>query len=395
LRVLQIHNSYQFAGGEDAVVAAEAELLKSHRETVETYIVSNHDIRGVTERISTALSVGYSHRAREAVRARIASMRPDIVHVHNTFPLLTPSVYDACADAGVPVVQTLHNYRLGCINGLLLRNGDVCEKCWTGSPYWGALHACYRDSTFGSLAASVAYARHRRADTWNTKVTRFIALCEFAAKKFEAFGIDPEKIVVKPNFAEDPGRVTDGGDRHGALFVGRLSPEKGILDLIEAWREISYPLTVIGDGPLLDEIRRRATSQVRLVGRYSGPEILREMKKAAFLVVPSRCYESSPPRVIIEAFACGLPVVGSAIGAIEEVVEKSNAGRLFAPGSADQLRATITTLISDGSALGGLSTRAREYYRQHFTPERSYEQLREIYEQCIRTAVSKSNPVGV
>jgi len=116
LRVLQVHNSYQFAGGEDAVVAAEAELLKSHRETVETYIVSNHDIRGVTERISTALSVGYSHRAREAVRARIASMRPDIVHVHNTFPLLTPSVYDACADAGVPVVQTLHNYRLGCIN---------------------------------------------------------------------------------------------------------------------------------------------------------------------------------------------------------------------------------------------------------------------------------------
>ena len=377
MRILQIHNTYQQGGGEDAVVANESRLLHEHGDTVETYSVSNNEIRSVLDKFSAAVSVGYSYKARKTVSQKISKFRPDVAHVHNTFPLLTPSVYDACAQHQVPVVQTLHNYRIGCINGFLLRQGAVCEKCWQGSPHWGAVHGCYRGSRIGSIAPSIAFAYHRYADTWNRKVSCFIALTEFARAKFEEFGVQADKIAVKPNFVDDPGQPL-GQARNGALFVGRLSREKGIIELVQAWNGIPYPLTVIGDGPLFSEVKRIAPSQVNLVGSLSPPEVRRRMHEAAFLIIPSLWYETFG-MVVVEAFACGLPVLGAAIGGVKELLASGAGGRLFAPASVPDLKHAIIELIEDDTARLELGRSARALYEKHYTPSHNYQTLKKIY----------------
>ncbi len=379
MRILQVHNRYQLGGGEDAVVASEARLLRSQGDEVETHIVSNDDIRTVGQRISAAVRVGYSRRSRDALLQKIKETKPEVVHVHNTFPLLTPSVYDACIGADVPVVQTLHNYRLGCLSGTLLRDGKICEKCWQGSLYWGTVHGCYRNSHLGSLAVSAAYSFHRSADIWNRKISRFIVMSEFARKKFEAFGLSPEKIAIKSHFVEDPGPRPALPDRHGALFVGRLSHEKGLLPLVEAWNSVDYPLTIVGDGPLIGEIRQRAPANVTLTGQLSPADVRRKMWESELLVVPS-IWNEPFGMVIIEAMACGLPILGSTMGAIPELLGDNLGGRLFAANSTSELHKVVVDFLGNQTKLG-LS--ARKHYETNFTPEISYQLLTNIYRSVL------------
>ena len=236
MHVLQVHNTYQQAGGEDVVVSSEQALLKKYRHQVSQYFVSNDLINGAFQKIITAFQTPYSPEAKKRFAREIAALGPDIVHVHNTFPLLTPSIYDACREAGVPVVQTLHNYRNICANALLMRNGRPCEDCIGGSPYQAVLHRCYRGSRMGSLAVARMIDVHSRKGTWNTKVDRFIALTEFAKAKFIEAGFRETQIAVKSNFVElSETHMTDPIPRNSALFVGRLSEEKGIHTLLRAW----------------------------------------------------------------------------------------------------------------------------------------------------------------
>ena len=230
------------------VVANEAKILLDHGHDVRMWSLRNAEIAGVSSRIVTAFRAPYSMKTRKQVRAVVDDFAPDLVHVHNFFPLLTPSVYDACREAAVPVVQTLHNYRTICAGALLLRDGRPCEDCIGGSPYQGALHGCYRGSRPGSLAVARMIARHRRQGTWQTKVDRFIALTEFAKAKFGEAGFPKDKIAVKPNFVEDVKADASDMPRSGALFVGRLSPEKGISTLLRAWSSLEIPLRIAGDG---------------------------------------------------------------------------------------------------------------------------------------------------
>ncbi|MCZ6862804.1 MAG: glycosyltransferase, partial [Alphaproteobacteria bacterium] len=287
MRILQIHNAYQQAGGEDAVVANEGALLSANGHDVRLWSVDNAAITGPWAKVRTAWQVPYSHAARRRLGRVIADFGPDVAHVHNFFPLLTPSVYDACRDAGVPVVQTLHNYRTVCAGALLLRNGRPCEDCIGGSPYQGALHGCYRGSRLGSLAVAHMIARHRRQGTWRTKVGRFIALTEFAKAKFVEAGFPAEKIAVKPNFVEDRGPQEAETARHGALFVGRLSPEKGIGTVLTAWRDLDVPLRIGGDGPLMSMAQSTASRNVVPLGNLLPEAVNQEMARAAFLVMPS------------------------------------------------------------------------------------------------------------
>jgi glycosyltransferase involved in cell wall biosynthesis len=380
-RILQIHNKYQIAGGEDSVVANEAELLRSNGHTVDQFLVSNSAIAGLRAKIAAAREVVYSMKSRVAVAEQIAFLRPDIVHVHNTFPRLTPAIYDACDEVNVPVVQTIHNFRLGCVNGLLLRNGNVCEKCWASSPYWGAVHACYRDSYVGSFVAARAISFHRSQDTWNRKIGRFIALTEFAKKKLIDLGIVAQKIVVKGNFVFDRALEcadTESSARRGALFVGRFSKEKGIDLLVRAWKEIDYPLTIVGDGPLLAETQASAATHIRFLGQQDSARVRREMRRAAFLVLPSIWYEGFP-MVCAEAFAAGLPVLGAAIGGIPELIG-DDGGDLFFANSIEDLRRAAIELIHSPARCHQLSGLARARYERLYSPEANYSSLLAIYE---------------
>lgn len=381
-RILQVHNSYQQRGGEDIVAENEAALLVANGHEVARFLVSNHEIQDLSQRAQVALSLTWSKQSKLAVAGEIAQWQPDIVHVHNTFPLLTPSIYYACAEAGVPVVQTLHNFRIACGGALFLRDGKTCEKCLHGTPYWGAWHRCYRGSLPGSLAVAHAIAYHRSNNTWNEKVDHFIALTQFARAKFIEAGIAPERISVKPNFAADPLDMSSPPDpdtRSGALFVGRLSTEKGLHVLMEAWRNVPYPLVIAGDGPLGPALRRKAPAHITFTGALAPAEIGRLMASATFLVMPSICYEGFP-MTMVEAYASGLPVLGSAIGSVGELIEDGVTGRLVSPGNAGALASAARDFAANPRAVERMGQAARARYEAEFAPETNYRALMAIYE---------------
>ena len=387
VRVLIIHNSYQQAGGEDAVVTNEHALLDGHGgwET-RLWIVSNDSITGAWTKIATAMRTPYSRAASDRLAAVIADFSPAIVHVHNFFPLLTPSVYDACRTAGVAVVQTLHNYRTICAGSLLQRDGHACEDCIGASPYQAVLHGCYRGSRIGSLPVARMIDVHRRRGTWLRKVDRFIALSAFAKSKFVAAGFPADKIVIKPHFTQDR-PVARPAARAGALYVGRLSAEKGITILLRAWRDIEVPLRVVGDGPLRGLVERAAGSKIVAVGWRTPAKVAEEMARAAWLIVPSVVPENFG-LVIIEAFSQALPVIASRTPTLEGTVNDGDNGLLFATGDAGDLTSKVRWAVRHPEAMRNMGIKARQAYEEKFSPSVNLRQLTRIYEAAIEEARS-------
>jgi len=379
IRVLLAHCRYRERGGEDEVVESEAELLRSRGHPVELLLKDNRAIASLKDAAAAAL---WSHRAARETRALISSFHPDVLHVHNTFPLLSPSIYWAARREGVAVIQTLHNFRLFCAQAMFLRGGQVCEDCIGHLPWRGVLHRCYRDSFSQSAVLVGSLGLHRTLGSYRDKVTRYIALNDFCRGKFVAGGLPAHRVVVKPNFVD-----IDRGPqqaRFGGLFVGRLAPEKGIGTLRDALAEGGTgPLDVIGTGP--EEGALRGLGGVRLLGRLGQAEVQARMRRASFLVLPSVWYENFP-RVLIEAFACGLPVIASRIGALAELVDPGSTGLLFEPGSAPELRQAIEWAQANGSRMEQMGRNARERYERHYTPETNYRRLIAIYEDAMREA---------
>lgn len=382
MRVLIAHNRYQQAGGEDGVVINEARLLAEQGIDVVPFYVSNDIITNWAHKLSVLATVAYNARARDEFAQRIAAVRPDIVHVHNFFPLLTPAIYDACLAAGVPVVQTLHNYRTICAGALLLRDGVPCEQCVGHSPYWGMLYGCYRGSRAASAAVAYMIERHKRERTWHRKVTHFIALSDFARQRFIAGGLPADKIIVKPNvvFAHEPTALQP---RRGALYVGRLSAEKGVLDLIEAWKTIDCPLTIAGDGPLGPQLRAASTPNITFLGNVSRERVYAEMRKAAFLIAPSICYENFP-LAIAEAFACRLPAIVSGMGAMAEIVEDGRTGLHFKPHAPDDLADKVRFALRHEEKLPRMGEEAYRFYERHLSPSANIKSLLAIYVRALR-----------
>jgi glycosyltransferase involved in cell wall biosynthesis len=383
MKILLIHNTYQQAGGEDVVVASEGPLLQKHGHEVHLHSVSNNTIQGLWRKLIAAWHTPYSRWSRRETLRIIKEIAPDVVHVHNFFPLLSPSVYDACRDSGVAVVQTLHNYRTICAGALLMREGKPCEDCIKGTPYQAVLHGCYRGSRLGSLAVARMIDTHRRQGTWATKVDRFIALTEFSKGKFVEAGLPSEKIVVKPNFVEaaEPGTLVDA-DRKGALFVGRLSQEKGIETLLRAWQSLDVPLRIVGDGPLLDMMRGKTPRTVAALGRREPKQIMKEMARAAFLVMPSEWYEGFP-MTLAEAFAQGLPVIASRLGAMEEIIKDKVTGLHFTSGDAEDLAKKVHWASEHPEDMCRMGLKARSIYEEKYTPETNYRQLMAVYGEAI------------
>jgi glycosyltransferase involved in cell wall biosynthesis len=381
MRVLIVHNRYQEAGGEDTVVANEHALLDRHGYETRLWSVSNDVIAGTWGKITAAVRAGYSRPARDDLACVIADFTPTVVHVHNFFPLLSPSIYDACRAAGVAVVQTLHNYRPICAGALLIRDGHPCEDCIGASPYQAAFHGCYRGSRFGSLAAARMIDTHRRRATWSHKVDRFIALSAFSKAKFVAAGFPADRIVVKPNFAKDC-RITTTTERSAALYVGRLSAEKGLGMLLKAWNGLDMPLRIVGDGPLRELVKSATGPSVVAVGWKTPVEVAADMAQSAFLILPSHVYENFP-LVIAEAFCQGLPVIASRIGAQEEIVEDGATGLLFSPGDADDLASKVRWAHQHPGEIRIMGANARKVYEERYTPSVNFGQLTKIYDAAI------------
>jgi glycosyltransferase involved in cell wall biosynthesis len=383
MRILVIHNQYQRSGGEDGVVRSEVALLRSKGHEVELMEENNDSIVRWTDAVRTSADCVYSIAAANVTRRCIGQFRPDLAHIHNFFPRLSPSVHYTCHAAGIPVVQTLHNYRLLCPGGTLSRDGKVCDECIGKAIAWPSVaHGCYRGSRVASAAVTNMLTIHRAIGTWTRTVDCFIAPTEFARQKFIQGGLPEDKLVVKPNFVSpDPGMGAGNGGY--ALFVGRLSDEKGIGTLLAAWRQLTtnLPLKIVGDGPMAAVVSHAAANipGVQWLGSRSSIEVSRLMADAAFLVAPSICYETFG-MVLIEAMAAGLPVFASRLGAMAELVSDQETGKLFSAGNANELAAAVQWAASQPDELKAMRQRARREFEDKYTANASYALLANIYD---------------
>ncbi|WP_121444056.1 glycosyltransferase family 4 protein [Brockia lithotrophica] len=383
MRIIKLHTHYQQSGGEDQSFIAEVAILRQRGHHVVDLTFHNQELDRMPpwrQGLVTLWNCEAYRRVREAIRQH----RPDLVHAHNTFPLASPAVIHAAKAERVPVVMTLHNYRLLCVNALFFREGRVCEACLGRLPWRGVLYRCYRESRAASTVVAGLIVLHRVLGTWSL-VDRFIALTEFARQKFIEAGLPPEKIAVKPNFVHpDPG---PGEGRGGyALFVGRLSQEKGLGTLLRAWEHLGgrVLLKIVGDGPLAPRVQEAQDRipGVEWLGRKTPEEVYTLMGEAAFLVLPSEWYETFG-RVAIEAFAKGTPVLASDIGAVGEIISHGRTGLKFRPGDPEDLAAKVEWLLSHPRELERMRREARAEYEAKYTAEKNYEQLMAIYREVL------------
>jgi glycosyltransferase involved in cell wall biosynthesis len=309
------------------------------------------------------------------------------VHFHNFMPLLSPAVYYACREFDVPVVQTLHNYRLLCPSATLYRDGQVCEECLGKLVPWpGVLHKCYRQDRLASAAVGTMISAHEFMGTWRNLVDRYIGLSEFARQKLAQNGIPEQKIVVKPNYVDpDPGAKKESGEY--ALFVGRLSPEKGIRTLLESWRrlKVSIPLLILGEGPCEGEVSAATRERpcIQWHGWTDKTGVIDAMKGARFLILPSECYESFP-LALVEAFGCGLPVVASALGSLRELVDEGRTGVTFRASDPEGLARRIEWAWTHTGEVMEMGCQARLEFESKYTAQRNYQALLGIYGDVLR-----------
>jgi glycosyltransferase involved in cell wall biosynthesis len=385
MNIVLCHNYYQQPGGEDRVFHDEAELLESHGHQIARFTVHNDSIKG-RSKLGVAQGTIWNRRAAAELSEMIGREQAQIVHFHNTLPLISPAAYYAARAAGAAVVQTLHNYRFLCPKATFFRNGGVCEEClgkWTSWP--AVAHGCYRDSRSASAVVAAMLATHRALGTYTHAVDAYIACSEFSRSKLIEGGLPAEKITAKPNFVSpDPGTGTGQGGY--AMYLGRLSPEKGVSTLLAAWEQVgdALPLKIVGDGPLAESVSEAAqrNPSVEWLEWQSNSRVQQIIGDACFLVLPSVNYEGFP-KTIVEAFSKGTPVVASKLGAMAELIDDGQTGLHFEPGNSDDLASKVRQLAANPSQIASMRRAARRQYEQKYTAEANYPKLMAIYEQAL------------
>jgi glycosyltransferase involved in cell wall biosynthesis len=385
--VLFVHNYYQQPGGEDSVLRAESAMLRAREHRVHEYLVHNADIDGMGKTALLKKTIWNTATTRD-LGHRLDADRVQVAHFHNTFPLVSPAGYYAAKRRGVGVVQTLHNYRLLCPTANFFRDGELCEQCLGKAVPWpGVLHGCYRGSRATTSAVAAMLTVHRAIRTYARQVDVYIALTDFARRKFVEGGLPAEKIVVKPNFSDDPGigRHDDGS----VLFVGRLAREKGVEDLLNAWQRVvarrpGARLRILGDGPA-SSLKAGEHAGVEWLGWQPRARVIQYMQDAALLVFPSVQREGFP-MTIVEAFATGLPVLTSNFESMTELVHDGQTGRFYRHADSQDLAVVLEQMLGDEAGLRALSRQARAEYDAKYTPARNYEQLMSIYAAAIDRA---------
>lgn len=391
LRVLLVHNRYRSEqpSGEDRVVDQERELLAEAGQQVSTYERRSDDIAAMSllGKATVPFRVPWNPAVRADLAARLREDRPDVVHIHNTFPLLSPSVVAACSDVGVPTVATLHNYLMVCPNGTLYRAGRVCTDCVGTAPLPALRHGCYRGSSLATVPLAVNMMTNRQR--WWSGVARFFCISNAQRQILVQSGMPAERLAVKHNFVPDPGNQRSGPGEY-LLYLGRLTEAKGVRLLMAAWDQVrasgglGLPLVLAGAGPLRDELARWAQDRddVRCLGLRSRAECAELMARSAAVVVPSAWMETFG-LVAVEAMAAGVPTVGAAHGALVELVDDGVTGLLHAPGAAGSLAECLRRVVAAPEQNRELGRAARRRYERDFTPTVGLDRLVAGYEAVI------------
>ena len=381
MKVLQLHTRYRITAGEDSVVDNEAAALRGSGHDVRQFLVENPP--GALAAVGTLARSLHNRSSGRRVHDEIAAQRPDVVHVHNTWFALSSSAVAAAAATGVPVVMTIHNYRLGCIGADLFRDGAVCTACVGRSPARGVLHGCYRDSRLQSALHATEVAVTRSRHVLDRSVARFVAPSRFMADRLLDMAVPRERLVVKPHFVSDPGPRPDTPSASDeVLFIGRLAPGKGIDTLLEAWPAVGLGLrlAVVGDGPLAAGLEDRAPEGVELLGWRSRAEVAERMLRARALVMPTEWYEPFG-MVLIEAMSAGLPVIVTTAAGARTIVGGRDA-RIVPPGRPEALAAAINALDDDTVDTEGAANRAR--FEARYTEAIGVANLEALYTSVLR-----------
>ncbi|WP_179031787.1 glycosyltransferase family 4 protein [Paenibacillus kribbensis] len=388
-KVLIIHNFYQQSGGEDKVVEQESAMLRSRGIETEHYYVHNDSIqsKGLANMAKLAVEATWSLPEFRRIQKMLLQVKPDVVHVHNFFPVISPSVYHACERLGIPVVQTLHNYRLICPAATFMRGNEVCEKCLHGTLLHSIRHGCYRGSQLQTIPVAAMIKFNELIGTWQHKVSRYIALTEFARNKFAESGIPLDRISVKPNFIQPKTAEAkyDPNDRY-LLFVGRISREKGVRNLLQAWSGLEdragLRLVIIGDGPEKAELTAAYPQEdIRFLGQQDADTVLDCMSRAMYVMVPSIWYEGFP-MTIVESYSVGTPVLCSRIGALEEVVEDGVTGFHFQHDDLENIKTVIRRAVAYEN-YAAMRQQVSEIYTARYTEEVNAKQLMAIYSKAM------------
>jgi glycosyltransferase involved in cell wall biosynthesis len=387
MKILIAHNSYRLRGGEDMVAETEIELLRSRGHTVECYRQSNDDIQDMSG-ASVAMASLWAQKSASEIGRLCDSFRPDLIHAHNTFPLISPSLYWLAAKRRTPMVQTLHNFRLLCPQAMFLRDGKACEDCLATVPWRAVTRKCYRGSTVQSGVVAGMLMLHRLIGSYRDKVTSYIALSKFSRDKFIAGGLPAERIHIKPNFVERQ-LTPEWKGRKGGLFVGRLSSEKGLNILIEAAEKLANSpvhndaplcIRVVGAGPMEELVTECFKGDY--LGPKSSADVFNLLRSALFVIVPSTCYETFG-LIAVEAFSCGVPVIASGHGGLGELITDGVTGLLFKPGDASDLARKIAWAHEHASEMLRMGQAAYVEYLHKYTPSENYKMLMNIYNNAV------------
>jgi glycosyltransferase involved in cell wall biosynthesis len=388
MKIIVAHNFYMQPGGEDQVFRSEIELLREFGHQVLPFEMHNDSVADMSNPGLLTATV-WNRKIAAQIQELVQQYQPQVVHFHNTFPLISPAAYYAAGSEGAAVVQTLHNFRVICPGALLYRDGHNCHECLGKSVALAAIrHGCYRGSRAATAVTVLANTVHRAIGTYASEIDAFIALTPFALDKFITGGLPPEKMHIKPNFVNpDPGVRAGGGGY--ATFVGRLSKEKGLPVLLDAWKTLGaeMPLKIIGDGPLASLVKDAMAENpnIQWLGRRSMDEIFDIVGGADVHIFPSQCYETFG-RVAIEAFAVGTPVIASGHGAPADVVgSDGRLGGLFTPGDPAALVAKVRELRSTDALRTTMRRAVRKEFELNYTGPRNHQQLMQIYKKAVQS----------
>jgi glycosyltransferase involved in cell wall biosynthesis len=390
MRIVKVHSYYTQSGGEDTVFHVETALLRSRGHEVMEYIEHNKKIESMNK-TSVALQTLWSLSSYYKIKRFLSETKPDIVHFHNIFPLISPSAYYACRDLNIPVVQTLDNQRLICPASTFYREGKLCLDCVGKTPpYPGVLHACYHNSHVHTAVVAAMLTLHRWLGTWQKKVDTFLCSTHFYRDLFVSVGFPADKITIMPHFVQENfSSNVENKTGDYALFVGRFDPEKGINVLLEAWRLLDFPLKMRGAGRLDEEARKfvkqHGMNNVEFLGRMEEKELSDLIANARFLIMPSEGYYETFGLVMIEAYSRGVPVVASNIGVTSELVNDKQTGLLFEVSNARDLADKARWMWEHPAEARIMGKNGLNTYRERFTQEQCYQSLIEVYERLINS----------
>ena len=388
MKILLIHNKYKEHGGEDVVVDTEFNILKQHQQ-VRLLAFDNAAINSLLQKFLFGFRFFFNRQSASELQKVISEFQPDIIHVHNFFYVASPSIFFTAKKNKIPIVLTMHNFRLVCAGALLLRNHQVCELCIHKKfPASGIVHACHGRSRLRTAQLVAANAFHNYMGTWKNKVDTYIALTDFAKNKLadSSLGVPADKIIVKSNSVKDWTDQNNLPPRENFfLFVGRLSPEKGIDVLLKAMEQTHHQLEIIGDGPLREEVEKRirTRSNIKYWGYQEKAFIIERLRKASALIFPSIWYEGLP-NTILEAFSTGTPIIASDIGNINSIVTNNYNGLLFRTGDPESLLNKINIFSEGSGETKKLNDNARTTYLEKYTEQKSYNALMAIYDRTIK-----------